>query len=116
MAGHVHRFTLAVGERTPGAVLQARDGLQLVSTGEGEAIVALEGGHSSPGHIGGNHCKPIVDLWHRAAVGFDTVGDVVVVPFTSWPARRDHLPHPRGEEVSGGAAEADDGAKSGSSV
>ena len=114
--GHDHRFTLAVGERTPGAVLQARDGLQLVSTGEGETIVALEGGCSSPGHIGGNHRKPIVNLGHWSAVGFDTVGNVVVVPFTSRLAHGDHLPHARGEEVSGGAGEADHGAKSGSSV
>ena len=107
---------MAVGERTPGAVLQARDGLQLVSTGEGKAVVALEGGCSSPGHIGGNHGKPIVDLGHWSAVGLDAVGDVVVVPFPSRLAPGDHLPHPSGEEVSGGAGEADHGAKSGSGV
>ena len=113
---YVHRFTLAVGERTPGAVLQARDGLQLVPTGEGEAVVALEGGCSLPGHIGRDHCKAIVNLGHRSAVGLDTVGDVVVVPFASRLAHGDHLPHPRGEEVSGGAGEADHGAKGGSGV
>ena len=114
--GHVHRFTLAVGERTPGAVLQARDGLQLVSTGEGEAVVALEGGCSLPGHIGGNHRKPVVNLGHRSAVGLNTVGDVVVVPFTSRLAHGDHLLDSRGEEMSSGTGEADHRAKCGSRV
>lgn len=112
----VHRFTLAVGERTPGAILQTRNGFELVPTGEGEAIVALEGGHPAPGHVGGNHSKPVVNLGHRSAVRLHTVRDVVVVPFTTRLAHGDHLPHTRPEEVSRGTGEADHRSKSGSSV
>ena len=115
-AEYDHIFTLAVGQGTPGPVLQARDGLQLVAAGEGEAIVALEGSRPTPSHVGRDHGKSVVDLRHRATVRFNAVRYVVVVPFTSRLAHGDHLLDSRGEEMSGGAGEADHRAKCGSRV
>ena len=86
----VHRFTLAVGERTPGAILQTRNGFELVPTGEGEAIVALEGSHPAPGHVGGNHNVGL--LRHVCHQLLEVLVDLIK-PEISFHIRNDQLGH-----------------------
>ena len=61
-------LTLAVGQRTPLAILQTSDLLQRAAAREGEPSVALELRLPAVGHVAGNHREPVVNLGHRAAV------------------------------------------------
>ena len=77
------RLTLAHRQVTPLSLGPAGDRLDGLAAGEPEAGVALVGGGTAEGDVGGGDGEPVVDLGHGAAVDLLAAGDVRTGPLAA---------------------------------